>query len=202
MSIAKTMRMKFDLKTDKKIDNKRSKEFYANPLTGKALVKWKYQQYMKDFMRCTKAVDENVGRVLAYLKESGLDKNTIVMYSSDQGFYMGEHGWFDKRFMYEESFRTPLLISFPKAFQRGEVNELVQNIDYAPTMLDFAGIDIPEDMQGISLKKLLEQKETDIREALYYQYYEFPNEHGTKKHYGIRTDRYKLIHFYEDIDSW
>ena len=134
MSIDKTMRMNGDLKTDPKLNNKRSKEFYANQPTGKALVKWKYQQYLKDFMRCTKAVDENVGRVLEYLKESGLDKNTIVMYSSDQGFYMGEHGWFDKRFMYEESYRTPFLVKWPGTIKPGSVNtDLVQNIDFAPT---------------------------------------------------------------------
>lgn len=177
-------------------------DFLANKREGKELANWKYQRYMQDYLKCVRSVDNNVGRLLSYLDEKGLAENTLVIYTSDQGFYMGEHGWFDKRFMYEESFRTPLLMRYPQGFKSGEIGELVQNIDYAPTMLDFAGVNVPADMQGISLKSLLEQKEKDIRDALYYHYYEFPNEHGTKKHYGIRTDRYKLIHFYEDIDSW
>ncbi|NQZ60065.1 MAG: sulfatase, partial [Lentisphaeraceae bacterium] len=198
MSIAKTMRMKFDLKTDKKIDNKRSKEFYANPLTGKALVKWKYQQYMKDFMRCTKAVDENVGRVLAYLKESGLDKNTIVMYSSDQGFYMGEHGWFDKRLMYEESYRTPFLVKWPGTVKAGSVNkDLVQNIDFAPTFLDICGAEVPQDMDGVSVVSLLKgKKPANWRKYLYYTYYEYPAVHSVRRHEGVSGKRYKLIRFY------
>lgn len=178
------------------------KDFLAKKRVGEELALWKYQRYMQDYLKCVQSVDNNVGRLLDYLDEQGLSENTLVIYTSDQGFYMGEHGWFDKRFMYEESFRTPLLMRYPKGFQKGEVSELVQNIDYAPTMLDFAGLKVPADMQGISLKSLLQQDKEDIRDALYYHYYEFPNEHGTKKHYGIRTDRYKLIHFYEDIDSW
>jgi len=177
-------------------------DFKKEALKGKDLALWKYQRYMQDYLKCVKSVDENVGRLLDYLDETGLADNTIVVYTSDQGFYMGEHGWFDKRFMYEESFRTPLVMRYPNGIEKGSVNHLIQNIDYAPTFLDFAGIEIPADMQGLSLKPLLRNENPQWRDALYYHYYEFPNEHGTKKHYGIRTDRYKLIHFYEDIDSW
>lgn len=179
-------------------------DFKKKKLSGKELYKWKYQRYMHDYLGCIKSVDDNVGRVLDYLKANGLDENTIVVYTSDQGFYMGEHGWFDKRFMYEESFRTPLLMKLPKGYnKRGDVKQLVQNIDYAPTFLDLAGVKIPESIQGVSLKPLLkEQKVEKWRDALYYHYYEYPNEHMVKKHYGVRTERYKLIHFYDDIDSW
>ena len=145
-----------------------------------------------------------MGRVLDYLKEKGLDDNTLVVYTSDQGFYMGEHGWFDKRFMYEESMRTPLIMRLPKDFRaKGDINEMVQNIDYAPTFLELAGVKVPEDIQGISLVPLLKgEKPADWRKALYYHFYEYPAEHMVKRHYGVRTDRYKLIHFYNDIDEW
>jgi arylsulfatase A-like enzyme len=131
-------------------------------------------------------------------------ENTLVVYTSDQGFYMGEHGWFDKRFIYEESLRTPLLMHFPKGYSdKGQIPKLVQNIDYAPTFLDIAGIEIPGYMHGRSLVPLFGQDEPDSwRDAIYYHYYEFPNEHMVKRHYGIRTERYKLIHFYYDIDQW
>lgn len=178
-------------------------DFKAKGRTGKELALWKYQRYMQDYLKCVKSVDNNVGRLLDYLDAHDLAENTLVIYTSDQGFYMGEHGWFDKRFMYEESLRTPLLMRYPKGMKKkGSVNQMVQNIDYAPTMLDFAGIDIPKEMQGKSMKGFLSEEEEDWRDAIYYHYYEFPNEHGTKKHYGIRTDRYKLIHFYDDIDVW
>jgi arylsulfatase A-like enzyme len=179
-------------------------DFLNRNLSGDELYLWKYQRYMRDFLACIRSVDENVGRVLDYLEANGLLDNTLVVYTSDQGFYMGEHGWFDKRFMYEESFRTPLLMRLPKGFTRkGEIPELVQNIDYAPTFLDVAGVEIPGEIQGRSLKHLLmDNKKMPWRESLYYHYYEFPNEHMVKKHYGIRTDRYKLIHFYDDIDEW
>ncbi|RED95671.1 sulfatase family protein [Marinoscillum furvescens] len=178
---------------------------FANAnLSGKELALWKYQRYMKDYLRCIKSVDDNVGRVLDYLDESGLAENTLVVYTSDQGFYLGEHGWYDKRFMYEQSFRTPLLMRLPGTVSPGlRVQELVQNIDYAPTFLDFARVDIPNDYQGLSLKSLLTQQPVDWREALYYHYYEYPDGwHKVKRHYGVRTDRYKLIHFYHDIDTW
>lgn len=131
-------------------------------------------------------------------------ENTLVVYTSDQGFYMGEHGWFDKRFMYEESMRTPLIMRLPDGFtRRGDITEMVQNIDYGPTFLDLAGVEIPSDMHGVSLLPLLKgEHPKDWRKALYYHFYEYPAEHMVKRHYGVRTDRYKLIHFYNDIDTW
>jgi arylsulfatase A-like enzyme len=179
-------------------------DFLEQGLEGDDLYLWKYQRYMRDYLACIRSLDENVGRVLDYLEKNGLLNNTLVVYTSDQGFYMGEHGWFDKRFMYEQSLRTPLLMRPPKGYiQKGEISELVQNIDYAPTFLDMAGVEIPQQMQGRSLKPLLmNNKKQPWRKAIYYHYYEFPNEHMVKKHYGIRTDRYKLIHFYDDIDEW
>ena len=177
-------------------------EFKKQNLSGDALTEWKYQQYMRDYLRVITSIDRNVGRVLDYLEKEGLDKNTLVVYTSDQGFYMGEHGWFDKRFMYEESFRTPLLMRMPGG-AKGTVGELVQNIDYAPTFLEVAGVEVPQDIQGESLLPLLKgEKEIDGRDALYYHFFEYPAEHMVKRHNGVRTDRYKLIHFYNDIDSW
>ncbi|MGL5705372.1 MAG: sulfatase family protein [Tannerellaceae bacterium] len=178
------------------------KEFKEKKLTGKALAEWKYQRYMRDYMSVIKSVDDNIGRVLEYLEKNGLLENTLVVYTSDQGFYMGEHGWFDKRFMYEESFRTPLLMRYPGG-KKGKVDQLVQNIDYAPTFLEVAGVDVPEDIQGNSVLPLLEgEKPKDWRKSLYYHFYEYPAEHAVKRHYGVRNDRYKLIHFYNDIDTW
>jgi len=164
---------------------------------------WKYQRYMTDYLRCIASVDENVGRVLDYLDENGLAENTIVVYTSDQGFYLGEHGWFDKRFMYEESFKTPLIMRYPEKIKPGKVSEaLVQNVDYAPTFLDYAGVEIPDSIQGVSLRGIMEGKQAKVRDAVYYHYYGYPAFHQVRRHYGIRTDRYKLIHFYYDIDAW
>jgi arylsulfatase A-like enzyme len=179
-------------------------DFKKANLSGKELNEWKFQRYMRDYLATIRSLDNNIGKLLDYLDKEGLLDNTLVVYTSDQGFYMGEHGWFDKRFIYEESFRTPLLMHFPEGYQRaGEIPEMVQNIDYAPTFLDLAGIEIPEDMHGKSLLPLMDSKpDKSWRDALYYHYYEFPNEHMVKRHYGIRTDRYKLIHFYYDIDQW
>lgn len=180
-------------------------KFYQDDLEGKELALWKYQRYMTDYAKTVKSLDENVGRVLDYLEKNNMLENTVIFYTSDQGFYMGEHGWFDKRFMYEESFSTPLLMRFPSKYKRkGQIEELVQNIDFAPTMLDIAGVEPPADIQGISLLPLLsdEKSPAEWRKSLYYHYYEFPGEHAVKRHYGVRTDRYKLIHFYHDIDSW
>ena len=179
-------------------------DFYRQNLQGKELANWKFQRYMRDYMKTVKSLDDNVGRVLDYLKEKGLLDNTLVVYTSDQGFYMGEHGWFDKRFMYEESMRTPLIMRLPKGFdRRGDITEMVQNIDYAPTFLELAGAEIPSDIQGISLVPLLKgEHPKDWRKALYYHFYEYPAEHMVKRHYGVRTDRYKLIHFYNDINWW
>lgn len=182
-----------------------TKKFIEDNLSGDELYLWKLQRYLQDYLACIHSVDENVGRVLDYLENNGLKENTIVVYTSDQGFYLGEHGWFDKRFMYEESLRTPLMMWLPTGYgRRGDVNQLIQNIDYAPTFLDMVGVQIPEEMHGKSMKSLLIGKGETAkwRDAIYYHYYEFPNEHMVKKHYGVRTDRYKLIHFYDDIDVW
>jgi len=179
------------------------KKFKQDKLKGKELALWKYDRYMKDYLSTIQSVDDGVGEILKYLDDNGLSENTIVVYTSDQGFYLGEHGWFDKRFMYEESFRTPILMRYPKEIKPGTVvNQLVQNLDFAPTFLNYAGVSIPEDMQGMSFKDLVNGKEKKWRDAIYYNYYEYPAEHHVMRHYGIRTDRYKLIHFYYDMDEW
>ena len=180
-------------------------DFYQNPPTGKALTEYKFQRYMRDYAKVTRSMDDNVGRLMDYLREHDMLDNTLVVYTSDQGFYMGEHGWFDKRFMYEESLNTPLIMRLPEGLKRrGEVQDMVQNIDYAPTFLDLAGAPIPQDIQGVSLVPLLQGKRSPKhwRDAIYYHFYEYPAEHMVKRHYGIRTKRYKLIHFYNDIDTW
>ncbi len=166
------------------------------------LLRWQYQRFLEDYLRCVHSVDDNVGRVLKYLDDEGLAKNTIVVYMSDQGVYLGEHGLYDKRFMYEESFRTPILIRFPQAIpQHRQIDEYVLNLDVAPTLLNLAGVAIPADMQGESMKPLLQKgKAKDWRKEVYYHYYE--KSFGATAHYGIRTERYKLIHFYDPIDSW
>ncbi|HEY6976655.1 MAG TPA: sulfatase [Chitinophagaceae bacterium] len=178
------------------------KHDYPN-MSKEDLMRWRYQRYMQDYLGCIASVDDGVGKLLGFLKENGLDSNTIVIYTSDQGFYLGEHGWFDKRFMYEESLRTPLLMRYPGHIKPGtRINALVQNLDFAPTMLDYAGVKIPSDMQGESFKDLVSGKTNKWRDAIYYTYYEYPSIHMVKRHYGIKTKRYKLIHFYYDIDEW
>src|SRR5262249_43498431 len=179
------------------------KKLEESKLEGRARTKWNYQRFVKDYLRCVDAVDENVGRVLDYLDESGLAKNTVVIYTSDQGWYLGEHGWYDKRWMYEESFRTPFLIRWPgKTKAGGPRDKMVMNLDFAETILDIAGLPIPAEMQGKSFKQILEgQNPADWRKSVYYHYYEFPQPHHVHPHYGVRTERYKLIHFY-DIDAW
>ena len=180
-----------------------NQEFLKARLKGKELALWKFNRYIKDYLRCIQSVDDGVGEVLDYLDKNGLADNTIVVYTSDQGFYLGEHGWFDKRFMYEQSLKTPLIIRFPKEIAPGSVNNnLVMNLDFAPTFLDYAGVEIPADMQGTSFRNLVSGKSSEWRDAVYYHYYEFPAEHMVKRHYGVRTGRYKLIHFYYDIDEW
>lgn len=173
-------------------------------MNDSTLMAWKYQRYMQDYLATIAGVDENVGRLLNYLENEGLEENTVVVYTSDQGFYLGEHGWFDKRFMYNESFKTPLLIKWPNEIKSGTTeDEMVQNLDFAQTFLEMAGIQAPSDMQGKSLVPLLKgQKESWDRDAVYYHYYEYPGIHAVKRHYGIATKRYKLIHFYYDIDEW
>lgn len=178
--------------------------FWEKNLHGKELAKWKGQRYLREYMATIASVDESVGRILDYLEAQGLDENTLVVYTSDQGFYLGENGWFDKRYMYETSFRMPLLMQYPKEIEAGsQVSEMTQNLDFAPTFLDMAGIEIPQDMQGISFKKVLYGEEADLgRDVIYYHYYDFPAFHMVKRQYGIKTDRYKLIHFYDDINTW
>ena len=177
--------------------------FNAANLTGDDLVRWKYQRYIKDYLRTIASVDDNIGRLLDYLDDAGLAENTIVVYTSDQGFYLGDHGWFDKRWMYEESLRTPLIVRWPDVVSPGSENtDLVQNLDFAETLLDAAGVAIPEVMQGRSLLPLLQgNRPEDWREAIYYQYFEYPGWHMVRRHYGVRTLRHKLIYYYE-IDEW
>lgn len=183
--------------------NEEFKEQYPN-MDEKDLMRWRFQRYMQDYLASIMAVDDGVGEVLDYMEETGLDENTIIVYTSDQGFYLGEHGWFDKRFIYDESFKTPLLVQWPGVIEPGSVNEeMVQNLDFAPTFLDAAGIDVPEDMQGESLMPLLKgEDEKWEREEVYYHYYEYPAVHMVKRHYGIVTKEYKLAHFYYDVDEW
>lgn len=176
----------------------RNKVFKDANLTGKALVSWKYQRYMHDYLTCVQAVDQGVGQLLKTLEDEGIANNTIVIYSSDQGFFLGEHGWFDKRWIFEESMRTPLLVRWPGHTQPGSVNkDIVSNLDFAETFLDAAGLPIPVEMQGRSLVPILNGKTPDDwRKSFYYQYYEYPTPHRVRPHYGIVTDRYKLVRFY------
>ncbi len=178
-------------------------EAYPN-MSQEDLMRWKYQRYMQDYLGCIASVDENVGRVLDYLDENGLRENTIVVYTSDQGFYLGEHGWFDKRFIYDESFKTPLLIRWPAKIAAGSrTDEMVQNLDYAQTFLEAADVEAPKDMQGESFMPLLTgNKDQWTRDAVYYHYYEYPGFHQVKRHYGVVTKEYKLAHFYYDVDEW
>ena len=172
-------------------------------LKGDALKYWKYQTYIKDYLRCVAGVDRAVGSVLDYLEESGLSENTIVVYTSDQGFYLGEHGWFDKRWMYEESFKMPFLIKNPRTIKAGTTSDaMIMNVDFAPTLLDMAGLEIPSEMQGKSFKEVLEGEDKNQRKSVYYHYYEYPIWHKVQPHYGVKTDRYKLMHFYYTMDEW
>jgi arylsulfatase A-like enzyme len=183
----------------------RNEAFRAKNLSGRDLVRWKYQRYLHDYLACVRGVDENVGRLLAYLDEQGLAENTIVVYSSDQGFFLGEHGWLDKRWIYEESMRTPLLVRWPAVASAGKTERrIVSNIDLAETFLEAAGVAIPSDMQGRSLVPLLRGEEPpDWRTSFYFQYFEYPAWHLVRPHYGVVTDRYKLVHFFgTDLDYW
>ena len=192
-----TMRIERDLnKTDVK---------QAPPagLSGPALKQWHYQRYIKDYLRCVASVDDNVGRLLDYLAQAGLSENTVVIYTSDQGFFLGEHGWYDKRFMYEESLRMPFLISFPGMIKPGTVNDrMILNVDFAPTLLELAGAKIPDDMQGRSIVPLLRgRRPSNWRTSMYYRYYHYPQHHRVQPHYGVRTERHKLIYF-NKLDEW
>ena len=218
MSIEKNMKLHYDLKTDVRRGEQnhlgrmteeqkkkwwdtvapRNEAFEKQNPTGDELVRWKFQRYIRDYMRCIHAIDEQVGRLLDYLEKNGLMDNTLIVYTSDQGFYMGEHGWFDKRFMYEESFRTPLIVYAPDARRARESQALVQNIDFAPTYLDIAGIEKPQEMVGRSLLPVLQKgkQPKDWRKYIYYHYYDFPAVHHVSRHDGVSDGRYKLIHFY------
>jgi arylsulfatase A-like enzyme len=168
-----------------------------------AIVKWKFQRYLKDYLSTAKSLDRNIGRILKYLDSTGLSKNTIVIYTSDQGFYMGEHGWFDKRFMYEESLRTPLVMRYPGYIRPGtRMNQLVVNIDLTPTLISLSGGTVPPDMQGESMVPMLKNTKIKGRDALYYHYYEYPEPHRVAPHFGVRTEKYKLIRFYGPHDDW
>ena len=175
----------------------------ASGLRGDDLDEWKFNRYIKDYLRAVQSVDDNIGRVLDYLDETGLAENTIVVYASDQGWYLGEHGWYDKRWMYEPSLKTPFIVKWPGGVTPGQVNEtLVSNVDFAPTFLEIAGAEVPAHMQGKSLVPVLKGgTDPTFRDAFYYHYYEYPASHCVQPHYGVRTDRYKLIYFY-GLDQW
>lgn len=226
MTIDKTMRLKEDLKVHVSYDssvgyrrlnpeqrkifsdyyeNKISKEFDEKQLTGDALVKWKYERYLKDYLSVAKSLDRNIGEILNYLDKNNLTKNTVVIYASDQGFYLGEHGWFDKRFIYEESFKTPFVMRYPGVIKPGtSINKFTVNIDWAPTILDITNTKVPADIQGVSFLPLLKNGENSVpwRKDVYYHYYEFPVPHHVYPHFGVRTEKYKLVKFYGEKDAW
>ena len=225
MTIDKTMRLKEDLKVhadyehsgiynrftpeQKKsfydyYENRISREFDRRKDTGEALLRWKYQRYLKDYLSVARSLDRNIGRLLGYLDEKGLTGNTVVIYASDQGFYLGEHGWFDKRWIYEESLRTPFVMRYPGVIKAGSVvSAITLNVDWAPTILDIAGIQTPADMQGVSFLPLLNGKKgVGWRKAMYYHYYEFPQPHHVYPHFGIRTERWVLVRFYGPGNFW
>jgi arylsulfatase A-like enzyme len=217
MTIAKTMNQR-DLKLTPPPaltpEQREAWDKYYEPLNaafrkadpkGQDLIRWKFQRYMHDYLACIASVDESVGRILDFLKTENLDANTIVVYASDQGFFLGEHGWFDKRWIFEESLRTPLLVRWPGVTRAGAVNkDIVSNLDFAETFLEAAGVPIPSEMQGRSQVPLLRgETPRDWRTSFYYHYYEYPGPHNVRRHYGVVTDRYKLVHFYEhDINYW
>ena len=196
-----------------KIDRRKWSQFGFKPneivtpdenLNPQEVREWKYQKYIKDYLATIRSVDDNIGRVLAYLKENGLEENTIVIYASDQGFFLGEHGFFDKRFMYEESLKMPFVVRYPGKIKPGTiVDDIVSNIDFAPTLLDMAGVAAPDQVQGKSFfSNLKGETSEDWRQSMYYHYYEYPYYHRVQPHYGIRNQRYKLIHFYYNMDVW
>ncbi len=183
---------------------KRDQIVQPDGMTAEEGKKWRYQIYIKDYLACIKSVDDNIGRVLDYLDENGLSENTMIVLTSDQGFYLGDHGFFDKRFIYEESLRMPFIVKYPKVVKPGSVNEdIITNIDFAPTLLDIADISTTSSIQGKSFASVLTGKTPDNwRQSMYYHYYEFPFWHHVQPHYGIRTQRYTLAHFYYSIDQW
>lgn len=172
-----------------------------NELPERELRKWGYQRYIKDYLRVVASVDDNVGRLLDYLREEGLDENTLIVYTSDQGFYLGDHGWYDKRFMYEESLRMPFILRYPKEVEAGSVNgDMILNVDFGALFLDLAGIPIPDHTQGRSFRPLLQGRTPDDwRQAMYYRYWMHKDSsHNVYAHYGIRTHQHKLIYYYAD----
>lgn len=225
MSIAKDMQMGYDLKMfapgDAEKDgnftrmtpNQREKylQFYRSiqadleqkNLSGKELAEWKFQRYMRDYLATARSLDRNIGRMMDYLERNNLAENTIFVYLSDQGFYMGEHGWFDKRWIYEESFRTPMIMRFPQQIKKTpQTSEsFVMNVDVAPTLLDLVGVPIPADMQGVSFAPVVKNPKKEVRSAVYYHYYE-NGEHAVSPHFGIRDKRYKIARFYKRHNSW
>lgn len=224
MNIAHTMRLGYDLKM--KADTGFGKDNYtrftpsqkkyfddyydsiyqdfkSRHLTGKALTEWKFQRYMRDYYATVLSLDRNVGRIVDYIDKSGLGDNTIVIYTSDQGMYLGEHGWFDKRFIYDQSMKTPLVIRYPKMIQpRTKDSSMVMLLDIAPTFMQLAGLKVPSDMQGQSLIPVFKGKDKEFRNAVFYHYYEYPNEHNALPHFGIRTKRYVLVRFYKPSEAW
>ena len=222
MTVDKTMRLKEDLKVhmDFASDSKRlnpeqlaalnkyydgiTREFDEKKLTGKELSVWKFQRYLKEYLAVARSLDRNVGKIVDYLDSHGLADNTVLIYVSDQGFYLGEHGWFDKRFMYEESLKTPFVVRYPKMIKPGtRITHFASNLDWAPTLLDLAGVKTPAEVQGISLVPLLKNERVEQwKDEVYYHYYEFPEPHHVSPHFGIRTPQYKLIRFYGAENNW
>ena len=221
MTIDKTMRLKEDLKVHMDYESmkrlspeqkaamydyyekKVSREFDEKKPTGKALVEWKYQRYMRDYLSTANSLDRNIGKLLDYLDKTGLAKNTVVIYTSDQGFYLGEHGWFDKRFIYEESLKTPFIVRYPGVIKPGmKINGLVSNVDWAPTILNLTGTAVPDYMVGKSFLPLLTGQKSAIRDRAYYHYYEYPVDHHVYPHFGLRTPRYTLVRFYGPANFW
>jgi len=223
MTVEKTMRMNEDVKVHmdyvtgdfKRLNDEQravlkkyydgvTKEFDEKKLSGRELSKWKFQRYMKDYLAVAKSMDRNIGKILDYLDKNNLVENTVLVYVSDQGFYLGEHGWFDKRFMYEESLKTPFVIRYPKLIKAGtSITRFASNIDWAPTILDLAQVKIPAEVQGVSLVPILKNNQVkQWKDELYYHYYEFPEPHHVSPHFGIRTTQYKLIRFYNATTTW
>ena len=229
MTIARTMRLKEDLKVHADYEHsgiynrftpeqkKRFYDYYENTVsrqyddllrrrdTGEALLHWKYERFLKDYLSVARSLDRNIGLLLNYLDQKGLAGNTVVIYASDQGFYLGEHGWFDKRWIYEESLRTPFVMRYPGVVRPGStVSSMMLNIDWAPTILDMAGVKTPADMQGVSFMPLVAGRGDTAgwRKAMYYHYYEFPQPHHVSPHFGIRTERWVLVRFYGPKDYW
>lgn len=224
MTISETMRLDIDLKVNLNFEesgiynrmneeqltayrayyqDQVSKELNEKKFAGNALTEWKFQRYMRDYLATANSLDRNIGKLLDYLDEQGLAENTVVIYGSDQGFYLGEHGWFDKRFAYEPSLRTPFVIRYPGVVTAGtSVDQFMMNIDLAPTLLEIAGVTVPDEIQGQSFLPILKDKQITGRDAIYYHYYEYPEPHRVMPHFGLRTEQYKLIRFYGEKDFW